>query len=370
MNASTAIMHMLIAPRGALLGAIMAIMSMLIPLPAAAQGFAGLGAEAGGYLPVTRPAALAFPRDHGAHPGFRIEWWYLTANLTGPDGAELGAQWTLFRQALSPGPERPGWESNAVWMAHAALTTATGHHFAETFARGGIGQAEVTAAPFAARIDDWAMIGGEGPGDALSDLRITAQGADFSYDLSARTNNPPVPQGENGFSVKSAGGQASYYYSQPFYAVTGTVRLGPDTIPVTGTAWLDREGSSQPLAADQRGWDWFALSLASGARVMLFALRSERAVPFLSGTWIAPDGTATPLAPADIALTPLTETQVADRRLPTRWRVRVPRFGLDTTAEALNPAAWMGTLYPYWEGPIRLDGGATGRGYLEMTGYR
>ncbi len=361
-------MHMLICPLGALLGA---IMHMLIPLSAAAQGFAGLGTVAEDYLPVTAPAALSFPRDHGAHPGYRIEWWYLTANLTGSDGAEMGAQWTLFRQALAPGPELPGWDSNAAWMAHAALTTASTHQFAETFARGGIGQAEVTASPFRAVMDDWAMTGAaDAPGDALSRLRITAQGNDFSYDLEARADLPPVSQGENGFSVKSAGGQASYYYSQPFYRVTGTVHLGAEAVPVTGTAWLDREWSSQPLAPDQRGWDWFALSLASGARVMLFALRSASAPPFLSGTWIAPDGTPTPLAASDITLTPLTETEVADRSLPTRWRVEVPRFGLSTTAEALNPGAWMGTLYPYWEGPILLDGGATGRGYLEMTGYR
>jgi predicted secreted hydrolase len=250
------------------------------------------------------------------------------------------------------------------------VTTPETHLFAETFARGGIGQAGVTEAPFSAHIDSWSMVGASGGEDALADLTIHAAGDAFSYDLVARTASPPVPQGDAGFSVKSAGGQASYYYSQPFYTVTGTVRLGPDTLPVTGTAWLDREWSSQPLAADQRGWDWFALSLASGARVMVFALRSDSAPPFLSGTWIAPDGTPTPLAPGEIRLSPLNETRVADRRLPTRWRIEVPRFGLDTTAEALNPAAWMGTLYPYWEGPIRLDGGGTGRGYLEMTGYR
>jgi predicted secreted hydrolase len=343
-----------------------------LPGAALAQGFAGLGQEATrGFLPVTAPATFDFPRDHGAHQGFRIEWWYLTANLKGPGGEDLGAQWTLFRQALSPGPEAPDWDSNAVWMAHAAVTTETTHRFAETFARGGIGQAEVTADPFAAVIDDWFMTGSAQKGeDAIARLAIHAAGADFAYDLAATAAPAPVPQGENGFSVKSAGGQASYYYSQPFYTVTGTVTLGTVSLPVTGTAWLDREWSSQPLAGDQEGWDWFALSLASGERVMLFALRSETGAPFLSGTWISAEGEPTPLTSDEIRLTPLTETEVAGPRLPTRWRVEVPGRGLDTVAEAVNPGAWMGTLFPYWEGPIRLDGGATGMGYLEMTGYR
>lgn len=38
-------------------------------------------------------------RDHGL-PDRRIEWWYLTANLTDSRGGQWGAQWTLFRQEV------------------------------------------------------------------------------------------------------------------------------------------------------------------------------------------------------------------------------------------------------------------------------
>ena len=57
-------------------------------------------------------------------------------------------QWTLFRQASEPGEERKGWANQNVWMGHAAVTSAKEHLFAETFARGGVGQAGVTAEPF------------------------------------------------------------------------------------------------------------------------------------------------------------------------------------------------------------------------------
>ncbi len=70
-----------------------------------AQGFAGLGIEAGGFAPVVRGRALTFPADHGPHPQFRIEWWYVTANLRDKDGTPYGAQWTVFRQATSPGAQ-------------------------------------------------------------------------------------------------------------------------------------------------------------------------------------------------------------------------------------------------------------------------
>ena len=351
------------------------ILCLLLPAPMLAQSFAGLGGEAGGFAEVTAPAGLSFPRDHAPHPGFRVEWWYLTANLRDADGVEYGAQWTLFRQGLTPGVEAEGWDSNAIWMGHAALTTSDRQRVAETFARGGIGQAGVTLAPFDAWIDDWSMASpadasADTAGDALAALTVRAHGADFGYALRATADRPPVPEGVGGFSVKSDRGQASYYYSQPFYAVAGTLSIDGRDIPVTGQAWLDREWSSQPLAATQPGWDWFALHIDGGAKVMVYSMRDTEAPPFVLGTWIDADGTATRLDGEQIALTPLGETEVAGRRVPTRWRIEIADHGLRVDTEPLNAQSWMPTLYPYWEGPILLSGSTGGRGYLEMTGYR
>lgn len=345
---------------------------LFLPAAAAAQGFAGLGGQAVDFTPVTAPAEIVFPRDHGPHPGFRVEWWYLTANLRGADGADYGAQWTLFRSALAPGPEPDGWDSTAVWMGHAAATGAGVHHFAETFSRGGIGQAGVTLDPFRGWIDDWEIDAAPNPGgDALGALRVRARGTDFAYDLRATAPLPPGLQGDGGFSVKSEQGQASYYYSQPFYRVEGTLALDGRETAVTGEAWLDREWSSQPLTADQLGWDWFALHLEGGAKAMLYGMRSRTAPPYVVGTWIEPDGAATPLRPGEITLTPRAETEVAGgRRVPTGWHVEIPSRGLAVDTAPLNAQSWMGTLFPYWEGPIRIEGSHAGRGYLEMTGYQ
>ena len=30
----------------------------------------------------------SFPRDHGSHPDFKLEWWYYTGNLHSADGHE------------------------------------------------------------------------------------------------------------------------------------------------------------------------------------------------------------------------------------------------------------------------------------------
>jgi predicted secreted hydrolase len=343
------------------------ILALCLAPPALAQGFAGLGNSAEGFATV-EPRALAFPKDHGPHDDFRIEWWYLTATLTGPDGTDYGAQWTLFRSALAPGGGT-GWASPNLWMGHAAITTPDSHLVAERLGRGGIGQAGVTTAPFDAWIDDWQMRStAPADQDAVSRLSVTAKGPDFSYDLSLRAEGPIILQCDAGYSVKSASGQASLYYSQPFYRVTGQITIKGRTIPVTGQGWLDREWSSQPLAADQTGWDWFSLQFDDGARMMGFRLRDGGA-GFTNATWIAADGTATPMPPGALRVTPLETALVAGRDIPIRWRVELQARDLDVTVAALNPQAWMQTSVPYWEGPIRITGTHTGRGYLEMTGY-
>jgi predicted secreted hydrolase len=343
------------------------LLLLLAAGPATAQGFAGLGGSSEGFALPQRGQALSFPADHGAHPGFRIEWWYVTANLTGEDGADYGVQWTLFRTATAPG-DRPGFSSPQLWMGHAALTSARSHQVAERLGRGGTGQAGVTVQPFEAWIDHWSMTGAAGAGDAVDRVRLKASADDFAYDLQLEAKGPLVLQGDRGYSVKSAGGQASLYYSQPFYEVAGEITLDGRRLRVTGQAWLDREWSSQPLAADQTGWDWFSLHFDTGEKLMGFRLRDAGA-GFVSGTWISADGRPSPLRPGELKLSPLGHANVAGRRVPVRWRLELPARGLRIETVPLNAQAWMATSVPYWEGPIRFSGSHAGRGYLEMTGY-
>lgn len=341
------------------------LMFFLLPSALLAQGFAGLGSAAEGFSMPSRDVALSFPRDHAPHPDFRIEWWYLTANLQDEAGTPYGLQWTLFRSALAP-QETEGWTNPQLWMGHAAITTPDAHFVSERLARGGIGQAGVTLTDeFYAWIDDWSMRGTQD----LSQLALRASAPEFAYEMSMRAEGPLVLQGEKSYSVKSASGQSSYYYSQPFFDIAGTLRLPQGEIKVSGQAWLDREWSSQPLANDQSGWDWFSLTFDSGARMMGFVLRSNESAPYTSATWITPDGSATALPDGAFTTKALKWSEVAGRDIPTTWELRLPVKGVDVTVSALNTQAWMATSVPYWEGPIEITGTHSGRGYLEMTGY-
>ncbi len=330
------------------------LVALAWPAQVPAQGFAGLGQDVEGFA-LPAPGAFDFPRDHGPHPDYRIEWWYLTAVLEDADGTEYGVQWTLFRSALTP-------EGPQVWMGHLGITTPDAHYTGERLARGGVGQAGVEAEPFDAWIDDWRMAGPD-----MDTLALSARTAEAGYDLALEASGPLVFHGEEGFSVKSASGQASRYYSQPFYEVSGTLLLPSGEVAVAGRGWLDREWSSQPLEADQEGWDWFSLHLDDGHRLMAFGLRGG--TPFRYASWIAPDGTTTALYGDEVVLEPTAVAEVAGREVPVRWTLRLPGRGVEIDVSAVNSKSWQDTLFPYWEGPVRARGSHSGAGYLEMTGY-
>ena len=336
------------------------IFLLWLPLASLAQGFAGLGSGAEGFkFPETNPT-FQFPSDDGSHPDFRIEWWYLTANLQDSDGRDYGLQWTLFRTALTPKDDE-GWSSPQLWMGHAAVTTPDAHFVAERLARGGVGQAGVTADPFEAWIDEWTFSGLD------SGAVLRAAGANFAYDMAMYAIGPRVLHGTDGYSVKSTDGQASYYFSQPFFKIEGTLQLPMGDVSVSGEAWLDREWSSKPLGSDQTGWDWFSLSFDDGSKLMGFLLRGDSV--FTQATLIDKEGRPVAYPDGAFAAEPIKQSQVAGRDVPTTWRVILPDAGINVVVTALNTQSWMDTTIPYWEGPVRVTGSHTGRGYLEMTGY-
>jgi len=350
------------------------------PTPAGEVDFTVLARSAGDFAQARRGQALSFPRDHGAHPDFRIEWWYLTANLEGPDGESYGAQWTLFRVAAQPPGARKienAWQSEQVFMAHMAITTPSGHTAFQRYARAGdhngIAQAGVNSAPFAAWLDDWSL---RSLGPEWLPLEVRARQGGHSLRLRLDSNRPLVLQGDGGFSQKHPQGGGSHYYSHPFLEAEGELRLDGKTVQVKGAAWLDREWSSQFLQPDQAGWDWFALHLDSGEKLMLFSLRGKSGTmseaDYRHGVLISPQGNTTLLDPARMTFRILGVSAVEGRLLPLHWRIALPQIDRELEVQALHPGQWLGVDFPYWEGVVTASGDGpvnSGHGYMELTGY-
>jgi predicted secreted hydrolase len=334
-----------------------------------------LRGSAGEFAEVQSGARIEFPGDHAPHPQFRLEWWYITANLMDQQGRQWGLQWTLFRQALNARTDTVDWNSNQLWMAHAAVSSPQGHSFEQRFARGGIGQAGVNIDNgYEAWLDDWQWLSSS-PDMFPAELTFTVGEQRLQMQLEAQ--NKWVLHGDQGYSRKSAMGQASYYYSQPSIKIQGIVSTPDEEVILSGIAWLDREWSSQALAPDQQGWDWFSLHLEDGSKVMVYQLRQDNGQHWLSGSWINAEGETLSLHAGDIKLVERNRRSIdiddkTSIELPLEWSIDLPGQNRKLYIKPLYDQQWMNTRFSYWEGVVLVEddsGASLGKGYMELTGY-
>jgi predicted secreted hydrolase len=334
-----------------------------------------------GFAMAMEPRTFVFPRDHGPHPEFRNEWWYMTGNLDATDGRRFGFELTFFRFALAPElPEsESAWRTNQVYVAHLALTDADGQQFfvAERFSRGALGLAGARSSPLRVWIDDWEIAATDVDAET-ENWRLQASDDDFALSLQLVAGKAPVLNGVNGLSQKSAeAGNASYYYSITRWQTDGQVRLGNDEFTVSGLSWLDREWSSSALASDQQGWDWFALQLSDGSELMFYRLRKTDGSQdvFSGGTWVTSDGTSRHISGDRISISATkTWSSPEGGTYPSSWEIRFPESGLALEVVPVMDDQELFTTVRYWEGAVDVTGTRddieiTGRGYVELTGY-
>jgi predicted secreted hydrolase len=356
----------------------------LVLLAAGAVGAAGWEAARPDY-------PWAFPADHWARPGYRLEWWYLTGHLMATDepGRRFGYQFTLFRLGIAP--ERPAfdsaWSARDLVMGHAAVTDlAAGRHvFSEVVYRavpllGGFGRYPEPRLAWsrgpAGTQTPWTL---DWNGEAF-DIAMADRAGGVAFRLATRPARPLVFQGPNGWSRKGAApSAASQYYSFTRLRTTGTLALDGRTWTVAGESWMDKEFGSNQLGDAQVGWDWFSLQLADGRELMLYLVRDAAGrVDFASGTLVPAAGRPRYLAPAEFSVraTGRWRSPASSVEYPAGWRVEVPREGVRVDvvpelADQENRSRLVRNLV-YWEGAVAVrpaDGGPAGRGYVELTGY-
>jgi predicted secreted hydrolase len=318
---------------------------------------------------------LQFPQDEGAHADYRIEWWYVTGWVQDAGGAPLGFQVTFFRVRPGLGESNPSrFAPRQIVFGHAAVAEpAHGRlRHAERSARAGFDLAFAREGRVDVRLDDWSL---RQDGDRY---HAVVQGEDFSLQLDLDRVQPPLLQGDRGFSRKGPDpAQASRYYSLPGLSVSGAVVVDGRRRAVTGEAWFDHEWSSDVMDEEARGWDWMGVNLDDGGALMAFRMRDAAGrARWGAATLRTPDGRVQTFAPAEVTWTPKRtwRSPRTGAEYPVAWRVRVGDRDFDVEPlmddAELDSRASTGTIY--WEGPIRLraPGGAElGRGYLELTGY-
>lgn len=328
------------------------------------------------YPEVQRGRQIEFPRDEGSHPEFRTEWWYLTGWLEGERDEPLGFQITFFRSRPGVDEDNPSrFAARQLLFAHAAISDpkrgALLHM--EKSAREGFGLAVATENALDVHIDDWRMRR-EG-----AKYRAAASGKEFSIDIEWRQTQPPLLQGDRGFSQKGpAPHLSSYYYSLPQLAVTGRVIVDGRERSVRGVAWFDHEWSSTIMDEAARGWDWVGVNLDDGGALMAFRMRDERGGErWAAATWRGGgEANAVTYSPAQVDWAPVRYWRSARTGVnyPVEWKVTIGErvIGLRALMDDQENDARGSTGTIYWEGAVRAFDETKrpiGRGYLELTGY-
>ena len=345
---------------------------------------------------------LRFPADHGSHPDTHIEWWYVTGWLrsAGASGAafvvtpdkppEFGFQVTFFRTRTDLGEASASrFAARQIVFAHVALTDLAAGRAAggsgllhdQRVAREGFGLVRTPAAggTQVVQLRDWSLSRAETPDGAPSMQHIDVRSDRFALALALQATQPPMLQGDAGYSQKGPlPQQASHYYSEPQLAVRGRVeRARQPARDVVGRAWLDHEWSDAYLPPEAVGWDWVGFDLVDGGALMAFRMRrADGSALWAGGSFRDASGASRKFAPGEVVFRPLRRwtsprTQTA---YPVEWQLDTPAGSFHLAAlqddQELDSRNSTGALY--WEGLsalTRADGRLAGWGYLELTGY-
>ncbi|HKP85705.1 MAG TPA: lipocalin-like domain-containing protein [Blastocatellia bacterium] len=321
-----------------------------------------------------------FPRDHGSHEDYGVEWWYYTGNVETKEGRRFGYQLTFFRVGVVREPQSASrWAVRNLYMAHFAVSDISQKKFRsfERINRAGIGWAGAESSSYRVWNEDWeAHLDGK-------DHLLAAGEDDCQIELRLAPAKPETVHGENGISQKGPSvGNASHYYSLTRLQTSGRIVAGGEEFEVSGLSWMDHEFGTSFLEEEEVGWDWFSIQLDDGRDLMMFQIRRRDGSidPRSSGTLIDEDGRATRIAFGDFALSSgeVWRSNESGAAYPTVWTIEMPRFGLRLNVTAAFEDQELRTTdstgVTYWEGSVKVEGEAgdenvSGRGYLEMTGY-
>jgi len=320
---------------------------------------------------------FSFPRDHGSHPEFKLEWWYVTGHLYAKEGRRFGFQATFFRQAA---PDR----SVQLHLAHMAVfDAATGKFYhQERLNRAGwdagssVETLDVKQGNWSLRLSDPAA----GAGAERIELRGGVR-AEAALALTLVPAKPLVIFGENSVSRKGAAPTAaSYYLTFSRLKAEGELTLGEEKFAVTGEAWMDHEISSSQLDKNQVGWDWVSVQFTDGRELMMYRLRTREggADPASTLTWVDAKS-ATQKKPFGWEVLDTWKSAATGAVYPSRVAITTTdpatgaavRYTIEPLAREQELVGSLGGI-SYWEGACRVrdaSGREVGSGFMELTGY-
>jgi predicted secreted hydrolase len=319
------------------------------------------------FQPVNPGREISLPGDFRFHPGYRQERWHFFADVIDQQGQRFSIKWHYYRIAMSH-HQSSGWESPQLYIAEVVVTSGDQIWRAQRLARGGVGQAGFRARPFRLWLDNWSWRSlGLTPFPGL----LSIAGDDFSLQLHSTAAGPYVLSGGHGYQQKHDTPLiGSYQFSVPFLSVAGELILNGSSVPVRGTAVLDKEWGNRVLNEGQEHQDQFFLRFNSGMTLQINRLSYPLHSTTYFGALVQPDGTKVYLQSSDIHLFPESYTQLIEgQQFPARWIIVIPKYNIRLTVAPREEGQWHPFLIPFWEGGVTATGSHHAAGYMLFSGY-
>ena len=342
--------------------------------------------SAKGYLVPTPDYHPVWPKDHGSHREYGLEWWYWVGHLEAVSvEKKYGFQSTVFRVAGDPKKSKTNADdafgNKQLFLAHAALSDLTNkkyiHH--ERVAREGwlarVGQntLELKVAGIQASMTN------DGEGHRVTTLYPNGG----RLELELTPEKPLIKFGERGLSRKGDGAASvSWYWSYTRLKAEGTLNLNGQTEQVRGEAWMDHEISSSQLGEGLEGWDWTCMQLNDGTEVKAYRLRKDDGSSdrWSAVYWIDQAGQVEQVYADKFSWNEQDRWESSKTGLtyPTHVRIEAEHPTKGTQTYTLKPLLDNQEFYgnradnAYWEGACEVldtQGQVIGKAYLELAGY-
>ena len=327
------------------------------------------------FLDVTGKYQSKFPEDFFYKKDYRVQWWYFTGHLFDKSGREFGYELTFFVVNVQQKDYRSRFGVNRIYISHFAVSDIAENkfYFSDKAETGAYGFAGAEDNRLKVWIENNVLEG------TVKKIHLKASDKNKIIDLQLAAVKPVALNGEKGYSRKSEESPflASFYFSCTDLNTEGNLTIDNKTYRIRGKSWFDREISTRGPGEKQTGWDWFAVQLDDRRELMLYILRNKDGSidRYSSGTFIYPDGTYRHLSKDDFSVNILAyyKSMKTGARYPSRWEIKIPAEKLTVRIAPLiedqEVLAHNTTGNHYWEGTCKVEGMATGRAYVEMTGY-
>ena len=339
-----------------------------------------------GYLVPSPDYMPMFPRDHGAHRAYGLEWWYWIGHLQTVDGEKkFGFQSTVFRLAGDPSDsnyfnsERFG--NRQLYLAHAALSDLDYgryiHH--ERVMREGW-QGRVGTNSLTIKV---AGIEANMLQDERGHFLTTKYPNGGRLELELIPLKPIVRFGDRGLSRKGDDpASVSWYWTYTRLQAQGKLIYEGEEMEVKGEAWMDHEISSSQLGEGLAGWDWTCMQLNNGTEVKAYRLRRDDGSSdrWSAVYWIDQEGSTEQIYANQFSWIEENEWKSPKTGLayPTTVKISANHPIRGKVTYQLQPLVENQEFYgnqadnAYWEGACEVmdDKGVTiGKAYLELAGY-